>query len=199
MGRVRYRKCHAPGCGRRYRLEPRDPSFRKWCSIECAVVISMIQRDRQRVKFAERKRKALKRKVLRQKAEDRLEENVQKQFNRFIRARDHGLPCVTCGKLKPLQCGHHRSVGSFPTLRYDTRNANGQCGQCNNGSAKFRRNEAQVAERYDAEVARRFGKKRLDWLWGPHPARQYRNPDLKRLLAVFRRRANHYEKLRGIS
>lgn len=65
---------------------------------------------------------------------------AQHAFNAFIRERDKSKPCICCGL--PLQgisgstggdfdCGHYRSVGSAPQLRFDERNAHGQRKQCN--------------------------------------------------------------------
>lgn len=63
---------------------------------------------------------------------------AQREFNGFIRYRDRGLPCICCGK--PLgagetggdyDCGHYRSTGSAPHLRFDERNAHAQRKHCN--------------------------------------------------------------------
>ena len=71
-----------------------------------------------------------------------LKAEAQRAFNAFIRARDSGKPCICCGL--PLSagdvgglydCGHYRSVGSAPHLRYDERNAHAQRKQCNRWGA----------------------------------------------------------------
>ncbi len=63
---------------------------------------------------------------------------AQVAFNAYIRARDSWRDCICCNK--PLDdpkvgggfdCGHYRSVGSAPHLRFDERNAHGQTKQCN--------------------------------------------------------------------
>ena len=67
---------------------------------------------------------------------------AQVAFNAFIRARDVGKPCICCGL--PLSagdvggkydCGHYRSVGSAPQLRYTEDNAHAQRKQCNRWGA----------------------------------------------------------------
>jgi len=64
--------------------------------------------------------------------------DAQAAFNAYIRERDRFMPCICCGL--PLgdgdvggafDCGHYRSVGSAPHLRFDERNAAGQRKQCN--------------------------------------------------------------------
>ena len=56
---------------------------------------------------------------------------LDKVFSEYIRARDKGKPCVTCGSRKwPLQCGHWIKRG-HTAVRWDERNAAGQCARCN--------------------------------------------------------------------
>lgn len=67
---------------------------------------------------------------------------AQTAFNAYIRIRDAGKPCICCGQ--PLSagevggmydCGHYRSTGSAPHLRFDERNAHAQRKQCNRWGA----------------------------------------------------------------
>lgn len=67
---------------------------------------------------------------------------AQIEFNRWIRQRDHDKPCICCGR--PLgdgdvgggfDCGHYRSVGSAPHLRFTEANAHAQRKQCNRWGA----------------------------------------------------------------
>ncbi|MCQ9052110.1 recombination protein NinG [Vibrio diabolicus] len=45
-------------------------------------------------------------------------QKAQEQFNRFIVFCDSGKPCASCGRYLPLCCGHFRSVGAAPELRF---------------------------------------------------------------------------------
>lgn len=67
---------------------------------------------------------------------------AQREFNAYIRTRDAGQPCICCGR--PLgdgdvggafDCGHYRSTGSAPHLRFNERNAHAQRKQCNRWGA----------------------------------------------------------------
>ena len=67
---------------------------------------------------------------------------AQFEFNAFIRARDAHQPCICCGR--PLgdgdvggafDCGHYRSTGSAPHLRFHENNANAQRKYCNRWGA----------------------------------------------------------------
>lgn len=66
-----------------------------------------------------------------------LVKKAQTAFNSFIRQRDLGKPCISCGR--PLStepnthdAGHYRSVGSAPHMRFVESNTNSQCRHCNN-------------------------------------------------------------------
>lgn len=69
---------------------------------------------------------------------------AQHAFNAYIRERDKARTCICCGLgLRGLSgstggdfdCGHYRSVGSAPQLRFDERNAHGQRKVCNRWGA----------------------------------------------------------------
>lgn len=67
---------------------------------------------------------------------------AQKEFNAFIRERDRNQSCISCGTSLQKEavgggfdCGHYRSTGSAAHLRFDERNAHGQCKQCNRWGA----------------------------------------------------------------
>lgn len=53
-------------------------------------------------------------------------------FGEYIRLRDNGLPCISCGEPKEyLQCGHFYAKQGYDGLRYDVFNSNGECAGCN--------------------------------------------------------------------
>ena len=61
----------------------------------------------------------------------KLKAELQLIFNEFIRLRDYGLPCISCGKVTYLQAGHYFAVKGFDGLRFDEDNVNGECQGCN--------------------------------------------------------------------
>ena len=61
----------------------------------------------------------------------KLKKEAQIVFNAFIRKRDEGLGCISCGQHKVLQCGHFFPVGGYDGLRFNEHNANGECAGCN--------------------------------------------------------------------
>lgn len=51
--------------------------------------------------------------------------------NKWIRNRDKGKPCVTCGKDNPKEAGHYLAAGSYSGVRFDPMNIHLQCNDCN--------------------------------------------------------------------
>jgi hypothetical protein len=59
--------------------------------------------------------------------------DLQDAFNAWIRLRDAGQPCISCGRPygDRWHAGHYRSVGSEPSLRFEPDNVHLQCPACN--------------------------------------------------------------------
>ena len=56
---------------------------------------------------------------------------ADKYFAAYIRQRDKDKPCITCGKYtNEKDCGHFISR-RFESVRFDEKNAHGQCLKCN--------------------------------------------------------------------
>lgn len=61
----------------------------------------------------------------------KLIEKTQRVFNLYVRHRDEGLPCISCGKNICDQAGHYFPVKGHSGLRFDEYNVHGQCSYCN--------------------------------------------------------------------
>lgn len=61
----------------------------------------------------------------------KLLEKTQKIVNAYIRRRDEGLPCISCGSYEANQAGHFISVRQSSALRFNEFNINLQCAGCN--------------------------------------------------------------------
>ena len=59
--------------------------------------------------------------------------NVRTVVHEYIRERDKGRPCVSCGQPwnDTFQAGHWKKAETYPELRYNEFNINGQCKGCN--------------------------------------------------------------------
>lgn len=58
---------------------------------------------------------------------------AQTHFNNYIRERDKGQGCISCGAklVGKFDAGHFYSAGGHTALRFDERNVHGQCVACN--------------------------------------------------------------------
>lgn len=103
---------------------------------------------------------------------------AQVEFNRFIRLRDRGKPCICCGL--PLgegevggayDCGHYRSTGSASHLRFNEDNAHAQRKQCN-------RYGAGRAVDYRIGLINRIGLERVEALESDNRVRKWTREEL---------------------
>lgn len=89
-------------------------------------------------------------------------EEAQRECNKYIRARDEGKPCISCGRMpKKKNAGHFRSVGAAPELRYHPMNIHLQCEHCNCWKSG---NQIE----YRVRLIDKIGVKNVEWLEGPH-------------------------------
>ena len=120
--------------------EPFTParSLQKVCAPLCAsrLVESKADKKRAKEKAAEARQDRARRRAL--KTIPELIAEAQHDFNRYVRLRDAGRGCISCGaNLQSggvgggFDCGHYRSRGAAGHLRFHEDNAHGQCKRCN--------------------------------------------------------------------
>ena len=56
---------------------------------------------------------------------------AQKHFNEYIRLRDAGKSCISCGSHAVLEACHYYSAGNYSGLRFNSMNVHGGCKKCN--------------------------------------------------------------------
>ena len=58
---------------------------------------------------------------------------AQQVFNKYIRERDKGKGCISCGKplIGKFDAGHFYNANNHWAVRFDERNVHGQCVNCN--------------------------------------------------------------------
>lgn len=107
-------------------------------------------------------------------------EEAQTAVNAFIRARDAGLPCISCGTpwARDFQAGHYRSRGAAKNLALDPRNIHGQCVQCN-------LHKHSNAVEYRIRLVARFGVAFVEAIEADHTPRHLSADDLQRIKAEF--------------
>lgn len=101
------------------------------CSYECSLVYMKQLSIKAENKKAMEQKKIIKEKV---KTLSEYESEAKKVFQRFIRLRDEGKPCISCMKANPVDWagGHYFPAGIYSGLIFDERNCHGQCNSyCN--------------------------------------------------------------------
>ena len=125
--KVRTRKCAVKSC--RKPFPPRSMSH-KACSPECAAEYAKLEREKKDRQERQKGLQELKTK------RDYIKE-AQRAWNSYVRARDAGKPCCSCGAMPgqvfggSMDCSHYRSIGAAPHLRFHLHNAAAACVKCN--------------------------------------------------------------------
>jgi hypothetical protein len=103
------------------------------CSPACAIIDAPKNQDRAKKALVQVERTQTKERKEKLKTRSDHMKECQRSFNEFIRWRDRvaGHPCISSGRAldwsgNMTDCGHYRSVGSSPHLRFDQRNAHAQ-------------------------------------------------------------------------
>jgi hypothetical protein len=171
------KKCKLKGCGQIF--TPSRP-MQCVCSPDCARELARQKREQEERKETRAKLKSLEGLPV-------LKARAQAAINGYVRARDAGKGCISCGR--PLlalgvgggfDAGHLRSIGSAAHLRFDLRNINGQCKHCNNYLAGN-------PHGYRAGYIERFGSEALAELEADNEARHHTKTDLIQIAADYRR------------
>ncbi len=128
------------------------------------------------------------------KTRPQLTKEAQAAFNRFIRLRDKDQTCICCGQPLTLDavgggydCGHYRSVGSAPHLRFDERNAHAQRKQCNRWGAGR-------AVDYRIGLIKRIGLAAVEALEADQTERKYTRDELIQIAQTYRAKAREIER-----
>jgi Bacteriophage Lambda NinG protein len=150
------------------------------CNLKCAAILVD-----SRNKKTERKETKARKEALKTRSD--YMKDAQKAFNAYIRARDADKPCISCGvplKQEALgggyDCGHYRSVGSAPHLRFHPDNAHGQCKKCN-------RYLSGNAVEYRKNLVSRIGLNLLELLERDQCVRKYTIEGLQMLTSDYKK------------
>ena len=160
-----------------------DRPFVKWCSPVCGVHLAAEIKAKKAAREAREARKTLREAKVKAKTRGDWTREAQAAFNRFIRLRDEGKPCVSCGSFTGKKnAGHYRSVGSAPELRFEEANCHLQCEKCNSYLSGNLIN-------YRIELIKRIGQAAVDWLEGKHEPKKYTIQDLQEIKAIYKKKA----------
>ncbi|WP_213782426.1 recombination protein NinG [Enterobacter kobei] len=202
------RKCKV--CGEYFLPKFHDIRIR-WCSPEHGAILAMEERAKEKGKAAAkrikeqkeaekagRQRRKAKRESLKSKSQ--WDKEAQSAFNRYIRIRDEGKPCVSCGNPligksnyltgSAIDASHYRSRGAASHLKFNVFNVHSACTRCN-------RQLSGNAVKYRIRLIERIGQERVDRLESDNEPRRFDIPYLQRIKSIFTRKARALEKRRA--
>lgn len=181
------------------------------CSFECASATGKkqtakarevakaraVKRQRESEKEGRQRRRA-KREAFKTKAQ--WDKEAQSAFNRYIRIRDEGKSCVSCGSPligksnyltgSAIDASHYRSRGAASHLKFNVFNVHSACTRCN-------RQLSGNAVEYRIHLIERIGLDRVERLEADNEPRRFDIPYLQRIKSIFTRRARALEKRRA--
>jgi len=107
---------------------------------------------------------------------------LQVIFNKFIRLRDKGKRCISCGKIpKKSNAGHYRSVGGNPELRFNEFNNNLQCEWCNTYL------HGNLID-YRINLIKKIGLEKVEWLEGFHEPKHFSIDEIQEMKIKYKQK-----------
>jgi hypothetical protein len=153
------------------------------CSVPCALAWATKQRAQKEARARKDERKSIREALEKAKTRGAHLKELQAAFNAWIRLRDAGLPCISCGRPASWQgqwdAGHYRSVGSSPATRYDPFNVNKQCDPCN---VHLSGNLIS----YRVNLIKKIGLAEVERLESPHEPKKYTLTEILEMKAFYR-------------
>lgn len=175
------KKCRVASCGASFVPQRLGQAV---CSPACAIKDAPANRDKAHKAMADVGRREIK--VRKEKLKSRADfmKDTQTAFNAWVRERDAGQPCISCGTTADVQycAGHYRTTAACPELRFDPLNVHLQCNRnCNMG-------KSGNLLGYRPRLLAKIGAEQLAWVEGPHAPKKYTVDDLKAMTADYRAR-----------
>lgn len=156
--------------------------------------------ERKRKEEAQQERRELKVRKAEFKTKAQWDKEAQSAFNRYIRIRDEGKECVSCGNPlignrnyltgSAIDASHYRSRGAASHLKFNVFNVHSACTRCN-------RQLSGNAVEYRIRLIARIGLERVERLESDNEPRRFDIPYLKRIKSIFTRKARSLEKGRA--
>lgn len=183
----------------------------RWCCPEHGTIYALEIRAKEKVKAEAKRIKAQheaekagreRRQKMREsfKTKAQWDKEAQTAFNRYIRIRDEGKECVSCGSPlmgksnyltgSAIDASHYRSRGAASHLKFNVFNVHSACTRCN-------RQLSGNAVEYRIRLIDRIGLERVERLESDNEPRRFDIPYLQRIKSIFTRKARQLEKRRA--
>lgn len=179
----------------------------RWCCPEHGAEYAIQLREKEKAKATARKlkekkeadkadRQNMRKRRIALKTKSQWRKEAQDVFNRYVRLRDAGKPCISCGRMPEqkfggtMDCGHYRTRGAAAHLSFNLFNTAAQCVYCN-------RDRAGAQKAFELGLIERIGADRVEALNNNNTARKFDIPYFQRIKSIFTRRARQIEKRRA--
>lgn len=157
--------------------------LKSFCGYEHAAEWAKSSLDKRRMKEKSEERKKDREKLKALKTRSEWLKECQSIFNRFIRLRDAGLPCVSCGHpddgSRQRHASHYKSVGGNPELRFNPLNCHASCSICNNYLS------GNLVP-YRVELIKRIGLEDVERLESKHEPLKLTVDEIKELIKTYK-------------
>jgi 5-methylcytosine-specific restriction endonuclease McrA len=183
----------------------------RWCSPAHGAIYAIELRTKEKVKAeakrikdkhqADKEGRARRQKIRESfKTKSQWDKEAQSAFNRYIRIRDDGKDCVSCGSPlmgksnyltgSAIDASHYRSRGAASHLKFNVFNVHSACTRCN-------RQLSGNAVEYRIRLIERIGLERVERIESDNEPRRFDIPYLQRIKSIFTRKARALEKRRA--
>ena len=156
------------------------------CSFECSIDYTNELKEKKEAKDWRVKKKRIKESL---KTHSDYTKELQVVFNKYIRLRDKGKPCISCNRVlgSKQDCGHYRSVGSCPELRFSEKNTAAQCVFCN------QHQHGNLIE-YRKGLIKKLGVEEVELLENYHIPMKHSIPELIEMKVIYKDKIKKIEK-----
>lgn len=170
-------------------------SMQKVCGPLCAAAWAKKLADQKAARAKRDERKSLRDRMEKAKTRGEHLKDAQAAFNAYVRERDYGKPCISCGIPArkafggAVDCGHYRSTGSAAHHRFNLKNCAAQCVKCNRflGSNAVEMRKGLIAK---------IGLEAVEALESDQAARKFDIAYLERIKRIFRKKTRRAKKRR---
>lgn len=164
-------------------------NLKLFCGFDCAAKWGKAQQDKRKSKEQAEARRKDREKLKSLKTRSEWLRDAQEVFNRYIRLRDDGLPCISCGRNTgaKMNAGHYLSVGAHPELRFNELNVHRQCEHCNSFKSG---NQAEYRKR----LIDKIGQEEVDKLEGPQEPLKLSIPEIQELMKRYREKVKELQR-----